>query len=73
MGNKYVYIAKKADRCDASDYRFFDSAQLLWEEYNELAGDGYRELTQKEFMESVENEELIEEFNSEFYRDVVVS
>ena len=72
MENKYIYICKKADRCDAADYQFFDSAELLYEEYNN-SSDGYKELTKFEFLEAVENEELIEEFNSEFYRDVVVS
>jgi len=69
--NKNIYIRKKVGRCDSTDYEFFASAELLWEAYNSV--DGYKELTRSEFIESIENEELIEEFGSEFYRDVVVT
>jgi hypothetical protein len=69
--NEYVYIWKKEGRCDASDYSFYKTVEGLWEVYDRM--DGYKNLTKAEFIEAVEDSELVDEFGSEFYRDVLVS
>lgn len=69
--NEYVYIWKKEGRCDASDYSFHKTAESLWEVYGNM--EGFKKLTKFEFIQAVDDSELIEEFGSEFYRDVLIS
>jgi hypothetical protein len=68
---KYVYIWKKEGRCDSSDYTFHESAELLWEVYDRM--DGFKSLTKAEFIEAIEDFELVDEFGSEWYKDTVVT
>lgn len=70
MPQKYVYISMDQDG-GPEDMQFFDSVEGLYLDYEAHAL--VRELTKFEFMEAINDTEMVEEGGHAWYRDILIS
>jgi hypothetical protein len=70
VANKNVYITMPEGMTHRDDIGFFASVEALWSDYR--SRDTFRKLSHEEFVEAIENTELVEEGRNVWYRDTMV-
>lgn len=73
MGNKFVYVSCPGGGLESiEEMSFFDSPEAAWLDY-QATTESVGQLSRHEFIEAIEDTEMIEEDGYCWYRDTLIS